>query len=93
MSKKNKSGLAAFVVGLAAGAAAVFLSKKENRDKVQQGVDKTIKQAKQLKEEVEEDPQKVKAKAEKKAKEIAGQVKEKVCAMGKKVKKETSKKS
>lgn len=81
MSKKNKSGLTTFLIGLAAGAATVFLSKKENRDKVQRGVDHTIKQAKQLKEEAEEDPQKVKIKAEKKAKEIANQVKEKVCAI------------
>ncbi len=59
MSKKNK-GLFPFVMGIAMGAAAVFLSKDENRQKTKKAVDKTVKEVKLLKEDVEKDPEKVK---------------------------------
>jgi len=47
--KINKSILGAVgaaVIGVAAGAAAVFLSKKENRDKVQRTVRSAVKRSK-----------------------------------------------
>lgn len=46
-AKKNNKGLlgavGAAVLGVAAGAAAVFLSKKENREKVQRSVSGAVK--------------------------------------------------
>jgi hypothetical protein len=45
MAKKT-TGLLALVAGVAAGAAAVFLSKKENRDMVATEVKKDVKKAK-----------------------------------------------
>lgn len=49
-AKKNNSGLlgaiGAAVVGVAAGATAVFLSKKENREKVQKTVGSAVRRSK-----------------------------------------------
>ncbi|MEK7070822.1 MAG: hypothetical protein AAB966_03370 [Patescibacteria group bacterium] len=49
-AKKNNSGLlgaiGAAVVGVAAGATAVFLSKKENREKVQKTVGSAVRKGK-----------------------------------------------
>jgi hypothetical protein len=49
-AKKNNKGLlgavGAAVIGLAAGAAAVFLSKKENREKVKRTVGTAVKKGK-----------------------------------------------
>ncbi len=77
MSKKKK-GLFAFLTGLAMGAAAVFLSNKENREKTKEVVEDTAKKAKKLKQEVEEDPEKVKQKVKKKIEQTVGKAKEEI---------------
>jgi membrane protein implicated in regulation of membrane protease activity len=78
-TQQNKSkgglGLLAFLTGVAAGATALFLSKKENRDKTKQAVDQAVDKAKEVAEDVAEQSQKVKADAEKKVKEIAKKAK------------------
>lgn len=70
MSKKA-GGLLTFLTGVAAGAAAVFLSKKENRVKTQKVVTKTSKQAKKLAQEAQENPQAFKKKVKTQGKKLA----------------------
>ncbi len=47
MAKKGK-GLFPFIVGLAAGAAAVFFSKEENRAKAKRGAKKAVRKGKTI---------------------------------------------
>lgn len=68
---KSGVGVLAFLSGAIAGAAALFLSKKENRDKTKQAVDQAVDKAKDAVEDVAEQSKKIKADAEKKMKEIA----------------------
>lgn len=59
MSKKsNVGGVLAFVTGLAAGAAALFLSKKENREMVKREATKAGKKAKKVAAEIKKNPKK-----------------------------------
>jgi hypothetical protein len=76
MQKKSNSGsgLFALVAGVAAGAAAVFLSKKENRDMVKKEVRKDVKKVKAVAAEAKKDPKKFAKKVETKSKKIAGKV-------------------
>jgi len=55
MSKKNK-GFFTFLMGAAAGATALFLSKKENRDKAQEALNDMSDKAQVLKKDWDEDP-------------------------------------
>ena len=57
MSKKG-SGLFGFLLGAAAGAAALFLSKKENREVVKREATKVGKKAKQAAKEFKKNPKK-----------------------------------
>lgn len=81
MAKQSKKGLWGLIVGAAAGAAAVFFSEKENRDKAKEVAAEAKEKATKLKEELEEDPQKVVEKAtqdaKKKLKKAVGQSKDK----------------
>lgn len=58
MAKKNLGGVLAFATGLAAGAAALFLSKKENREMVKRGAVKAGKKAKKVAAEIKKNPKK-----------------------------------
>jgi gas vesicle protein len=53
-SRKKSGGLLPFLGGAVAGAAAVFLSKKENRDKAKETMEEVVEKAKELKEDAEE---------------------------------------
>ncbi len=66
MAKKasNVGGVLAFVTGLAAGAAALFLSKKENREMVKREAVKVGKKAKKVAAEVKKNPKKFVKKTE-----------------------------
>ena len=70
MSKKasNVGGVLAFVTGLAAGAAALFLSKKENREMVKREATKAGKKAKKVAAEIKKNPKKFVKNAETKVK-------------------------
>lgn len=94
MSKKS-GGLGALLFGAAMGAAALFLSKKENRDKTKKVIATATVKAKKLKEEYKKNPAKVKKelKAEGKklavkalsaAKKVSKQIKSKAVAKTKK---------
>ncbi|KUK79831.1 MAG: hypothetical protein XD95_0084 [Microgenomates bacterium 39_7] len=87
MSKQNK-GLFAFLAGVTTGAAAVFFSKKENREKTKEVVDQTVGQAKKIKQEVEEHPEQVEKKVKDEAKKIVKKVKEEITKSGKKAEKD-----
>ncbi len=52
-----KKGLFTFITGVAVGAAALFLSKKENRDKAQQYADVTRSQIEHWAKQYNEDPE------------------------------------
>lgn len=75
-SNKNKggAGLLAFITGAVAGAAAVFFSKKENRDKTKKVVDQTVEKAKDMAEDVAEQSQTMKKKAEAEMQKVAKKV-------------------
>lgn len=68
--KSEKKGLLPFLFGAAAGAAAVFFSKKENRDKTKEAVDTTVKKAKKLKKDIEQNPDKVMKEAKETAEKV-----------------------
>lgn len=59
MSNKSND-LVTFLAGAAAGAAAVFFSKKDNRDKTQKTIEDLKKQVDRLSRQYQEDPQKLK---------------------------------
>ncbi len=59
MSKKS-GGLGALLFGAVMGAAAVFLSKKENRDKTKAVITKATSKAQKLKADYKKNPEKVK---------------------------------
>ncbi len=73
MSKKNNKGLFTFLMGAAAGATALFLSKKENRDKAKETVDQVSDKAQTLKKELEENPEAVVAEVKSSVKQKAQQ--------------------
>lgn len=78
MSKKQaKTGLIAFLAGAAAGAAALFLSKKENREKTKQVLEDGVEKAKEVKDEIVEGSKEAKEKVEKKVKEVTDEVRKK----------------
>jgi len=70
MSKKN-SGLLSFVVGLAAGATALFLSKPENRVKAKSVAKKVATKAKKVGAEYKKNPESFKKKVVAKAQSVA----------------------
>lgn len=90
----KKFGLVTFVAGLAAGAAALFLSDEDNRKLASKELSKAADKAKKLKEEYDEDPEgtmlDLAQKAEKQAKKVVKQVK-KATATKAAVKKKTTK--
>jgi len=70
MSKKKSKGLLTLITGMALGATAALLSKKENRDKAEKFAKKTIKDAKKVKSELDEDPKKLAKKVKTKTKKM-----------------------
>lgn len=58
MARKDASGLVALLAGVAAGAAAVFFSKKENREMVKREAVKAEKVVASAAKEVRKDPKK-----------------------------------
>jgi hypothetical protein len=58
MAKKDSSGLIALLAGVAAGAAAVFFSKKENRDMVKREAVKAEKAVVSVAKEAKKNPKK-----------------------------------
>ena len=74
--KKSKKGLWGLIIGAAAGAATVFFSKKENRDKAKEVAAEAKEQATKLKKELEEDTKKV---VEKAAQDAQKKIKKAVC--------------
>ena len=75
----KKTGLLSFVVGLAAGAAALFLSDDKNREKAEAELSKAATKARQLKKEYDKNPEAtvraVAKQVEGKAKKIVRKVK------------------
>ncbi|MEX0895999.1 MAG: hypothetical protein WDZ94_03600 [Patescibacteria group bacterium] len=71
---KQGNAMMTFITGLAMGAAAVFLSKKENRDIAKKKLEDTKKAAQKLKTDLEKNPEKVKKDAITKGKQIASSV-------------------
>lgn len=67
----KKSGLGTLLAGIAMGAAAVFLSKKENRDKARATLKKAGDKAKRLKSDYQKDPEKVKSQLQAEGKRLA----------------------
>lgn len=57
---KRSGGLGALLFGAAMGAAAIFLSKKENRDKTKAAISKATSKAKKLRADYKKNPDKVK---------------------------------
>ncbi len=72
-------GLVSFISGAIAGAAAVFFSRKDNREKAKETVDGAVEKAKEvkkgLKEEIAAKQKKVKEKTAKKARQAAKKAK------------------
>ena len=68
MSKKSSGGLIALALGVVAGAAALFFSKKENRENVKKAVKSASVKAKALKKEIQADPKKFARKVEQQGK-------------------------
>ncbi len=72
----NKSGnLFTFLTGAAIGAAAVFLSKKQNRDKAQKSLEEAREQIAKLKKQYHSDPDKFKQDMLHEGKQVAEKVK------------------
>jgi len=71
----KKGGLGALLTGMAMGAAAVFFSKKENRDKTTKLAKKTALEAKKKSKEVEKELKKLSTEAKRKSKKIKAEVK------------------
>ena len=75
----KNTGIVSFLAGLAAGAAALFLSDEKNRAKTEAELTKVSAKAKQLKEDFDKDPEKtvrsVAQEVEKEAKKVAKKVK------------------
>lgn len=81
-SKKKSGSLFPFLGGVVAGAAAVFLSKKENRDKAKETMEDVVEKAKELKEDAGEVKNEVVVKTkpvQKQVKENLDRVKKAVC--------------
>lgn len=70
----KKSGLFTLLTGFALGAAALFLSKEENRKKVKTVAAAGVKKAQKLKTEYQENPELFKKKVVQKGKKIAATV-------------------
>lgn len=70
MNKKN-TGFLNLLTGIVAGATAVLLSKKENRIKVIKALKKTSLQSKQIKKDLEKNPDQTLIDLQKKSKKIA----------------------
>ncbi|MBP7768866.1 hypothetical protein KA082_03470 [Candidatus Woesebacteria bacterium] len=67
----KRGGLASILTGIALGAAALFLSKKENREKTKQVAKKIVSKAKKLEADYKKNPSKVTQQLKGKAKVIA----------------------
>ena len=70
----KKGGLLTLVTGLALGAAALFLSKEENREKTKKVAKVAVAKAKKIKAEYQKNPAKVKQQIKKQGKKIATKV-------------------
>lgn len=90
MSKKSSPGLFAFITGLAAGAAAIFLSKKENRQMAKKEFVKAEKKVQSVAKEVKKDPKKFAKKVQSQGNKLAKKV---VTNVSTQVKKSAAKKS
>ena len=73
-SRNSSAGLLALVTGVAAGAAAVFLSKKENREMAKKELLKAEKKVKAVTAEARKNPKKFADKVEKKGAVLAKKV-------------------
>lgn len=80
----KKAGLGTLLTGIALGAAALFLSKKENREKTKRVAKKVVAKAQKLKSAYKQNPTKVKQQLKAKGKKLA---KKAVVVAKKKVKK------
>lgn len=90
---KSNGGMFSFLVGVVAGAGALFLSKEENRKKTKRVVGKAASRAKKAKMEYEKNPKAFKKKVAKQAETTARKVVKKgVKAARKTVKKQVAKK-
>jgi gas vesicle protein len=67
----KKSGLFALLAGVAAGAAAVFLSEKENRQMAEREIKKVKTSARNLAQDLDKNPQKVARKVVRRGKKVA----------------------
>lgn len=67
---KNNGGFFSFVMGLAAGATALFLSKPANRQKASKAVAKTVRKVKQAEAEFKKNPKAFEKKVATKAKAV-----------------------
>ncbi|PIY79639.1 MAG: hypothetical protein COY81_01470 [Candidatus Pacebacteria bacterium CG_4_10_14_0_8_um_filter_43_12] len=67
----KNTGLGALLTGIVLGAAAVFLSKKENRIKTRATINQATTKVKLLKQEYKTDPEKVKAELKAQGKKLA----------------------
>lgn len=74
-SRKAKGGLLALALGAVAGAAALFLSKKENREKTKNVIVKASAEAKRLEKELGKESKRVVAKVRRKSKVLANKAK------------------
>ena len=88
MSKKS-GGLGDLLFGAVMGAAAVFLSKKENRDKTKKVITKAATKAQKLKAEYKKNPDKVKKQLKAEGTKLA----KKTVAAAKKASKQVKKKA
>jgi DUF438 domain-containing protein len=70
----KKGGLLTLITGLALGAAALFLSKEENREKTKKVAKVAVAKAQKLKTEYQKNPKKVKQEIKKQGKKIATKV-------------------
>jgi hypothetical protein len=80
----KKSGLGALIAGVALGAAALFLSKKENRIKATKAVKTAVTKAKKLEAEYKKNPAKVTAAVKKKVAVQSKKIAKKAVAVAKK---------
>lgn len=89
MAKKS-GGLGALLFGAAMGAAALFLSKKENREKTKKVISAATAKAKKLKSDYKKNPTKVKNQLKAEGKKLATKAAIKAKKTGKQVAKKAS---
>lgn len=91
MAKKS-GGLGALLFGAAMGAAAVFLSKKENREKTKKVITNATAKAKKIGTEYKNNPEKVKRELRAQGQKLANKALSEAKKSGAQLKKKASKK-